>query len=193
MNYYDDLPLFITFSKISSAGNDFIVFDNRDNVLSPDVHKEWFREICQRRLSVGADGVILLQESTVADVQYVHINADGSIATMCGNGSRAVAIFAEKEKIVDKQFSFEICGKIYKANINNDSITTQFITPQQPRFNLGIVTEQHFEEGGFIDTGVPHFVIYVENLNTIDVASCGAHYRNHKAFLHQGQMLILWK
>lgn len=172
----------IHFTKISATGNDFIVIDNRNGKFHPQRDRQFFSRLCQRHVSVGADGVVLLESSEVADVKYVHINADGSIAEMCGNGSRAVVYFAHKHGIASQDLSFEISGNIYQATLNGTYATTDFIPPGKPQFKLSIVDESQIEEGGFIDTGVPHFVLFTANVDDIDVTALGKKYCHHQVF-----------
>ena len=176
----------IAFTKISATGNDFIVFDNRTNDLSAGRHHTWFQQICRRRLSIGADGVILLESSSRADFRYIHINSDGNEAEMCGNGTRAISMFAFKNKIAGQNLKFEINGSVYEASVADTRVTTQFKTPNTPQFNLGILSENNFEEGGFINTGVPHYVLFSRDIDKIDVATQGAFYRHHKVFAPNG-------
>ncbi|MBC7187291.1 MAG: diaminopimelate epimerase, partial [Calditrichaeota bacterium] len=167
----------LRFVKISATGNDFAVFDNRQGYLDPGRHRAWLSWLCQRRIAVGADGVILVQASEAADFAYVHINADGSIAEMCGNGSRAVAFFAHQEGIASSPMRFEIGGRIYTAWVEGRSVTTQFVQPFPPRLELGVASEPFLREGGFVDTGVPHYVLFVESVEGIDVVGLGRTYR----------------
>ncbi|MBN2355237.1 diaminopimelate epimerase, partial [candidate division KSB1 bacterium] len=159
----------INFLKISATGNDFILIDNRDGRLQAVRDAAFFSRICRRRRSVGADGVILLESSKEADFRYVHINADGSIAEMCGNGSRAIVHFAARLGIIDKTARFEINGNIYHAVVDGNRITTEFIPPGPYRLDVDIITEDGYTAGGLIDTGVPHFVIFVEDVQGAEV------------------------
>jgi diaminopimelate epimerase len=170
------------FSKISATGNDFILIDNRNLEWHPLQDRKIFQSICQRRQGVGADGIILLQNSTRSDFEYIHINSDGSIAEMCGNGSRAIAFFAKENGIAGKDLAFDIQGRIYRAHVNGCHVTTEFIPPQPPEFDLNIIDEPDLNEGGFIDTGVPHFVLFVKNIHDIDTSGLGRKYRHHPRF-----------
>ncbi len=172
----------LQFTKISATGNDFILIDNRNLEWHPLQDRKMFRSICQRRQGVGADGVILLQNSTRSDFEYIHINSDGSIAEMCGNGSRAIAYFARENGITGKDLAFDIQGRIYRAHVNGRHVITEFIPPQPPEFDLNIIDEPDMKEGGFIDTGVPHFVLFVEKIHDIDVSGLGKKYRHHTRF-----------
>ena len=87
-----DFP--IAFEKMSGTGNDFVVIDNRDNGIPLESQAEMARKVCRRKFSVGADGLILLKDSEIADFGWDFYNADGSVAEMCGNGARCAARFA---------------------------------------------------------------------------------------------------
>ena len=89
----------IPFTKMSGSGNDFILIDHRDPFLEEDRMKDFARKVCQRRISVGADGLILIERSEKADFKWRFFNADGSEAEMCGNGGRCVARFAHLKGI----------------------------------------------------------------------------------------------
>ncbi len=173
----------VPFLKISATGNDFIVLDNREARWDAVRDAHYFSALCRRRLSVGADGVILLEQSTTADMRYVHINSDGSLAEMCGNGSRAIAWYARQLGLgSNESVTFEIMGKRYSARVNDRHVTTTFIAPGPADLSVPIVAEKNLQAGGAIDTGVPHFVIFVTELCSLDVAGLGAFYRRHPAF-----------
>jgi diaminopimelate epimerase len=127
----------------------------------------------------------LLEKSEKADFRYVHINSDGSIAEMCGNGSRAIAWFAHHLGLFQTNACFEINHKIYHVALNGLEVTTEFVPPGKPILDLDIINEPELEAGGFIDTGVPHLVLYVKDMATIDVDRIGRKYRSH-AFFPQG-------
>jgi diaminopimelate epimerase len=171
-----------SFIKISATGNDFILFDNRNHGLDGHRDARFFSRLCQHHLAIGADGVILLEASDRADFRYVHINSDGSIAEMCGNGSRAIAWFAHQLGIVQEHASFEINGQIYHAIINGLTVTTEFIPAGEPDCSAVLVEESFLQTGGFIDTGVPHFVIFCLDVQQVDVAGLGKKYRHHPRF-----------
>ncbi len=176
----------LRFVKLSATGNDFVVFDNRAGQVDHHRHREWCSWLCHRRLGVGADGVILVQRSSVADFSYVHINPDGSLAEMCGNGSRAVAFFAQAEGIAHSPLRFEICGQIYSARVQGTRVIMTFVPPGPPRLDLGLADEPFLSEGGFIDTGVPHYVLFAEDVQGLDLLALGRKYRHHPAFAPKG-------
>ncbi|MBN1541673.1 diaminopimelate epimerase [candidate division KSB1 bacterium] len=172
----------IDFIKISATGNDFIVIDNRQKLLDSSGDRSWFAEICRRRTSVGADGVILIQPSDRADFEYVHINSDGSLAEMCGNGSRAVAFFAHQIGASGAIPSFEILGTLYRAQVDGRLVTTDFPSPRNLDLEIDVVRESGLVTAGQIDTGVPHLVVFADDLQGLDVQGIGSRYRHHPAF-----------
>ncbi len=84
----------IPFEKMNGTGNDFVVIDNRKQLIPLEEQPEFARKVCRRMFSVGADGLILIEDSETEDFSWNFYNADGSIAEMCGNGSRCAARFA---------------------------------------------------------------------------------------------------
>ncbi len=172
----------LSFVKISATGNDFILIDNRDGQLQAARDGDFFRAICRRRLSVGADGVILLENSERADFRYVHINSDGSIAEMCGNGSRAIVYFAAQLGIIKDRATFEINHEIYHAKLVGNRVTTEFIPPSPADLSLDIFPEMGYRVGGFITVGVPHLVIFTADVARAEVERLGRKYRHHPLF-----------
>lgn len=170
------------FTKIAGIGNDFILFDNRNYTFSGK-EQALFSKLCQRRISVGADGVILLENSHRADFKYRHFNADGSIAEMCGNGARAICYYAVSQKIAPPHCSFEIEGILHEAVVSKNNVRLKLPSPDAIDTKFKIVTEKFLEEGGFVRVGVPHLVIFVTDLASIDVPGIGRYYRHHARFL----------
>ena len=169
------------FAKMSATGNDFILFDNRDNVFNGD-EQLYFRDICRRRFSIGADGVILFERSDSADFNYRHFNSDGLPAKICGNGARAVCRYACMKKVTGTKMTFKAEGILYHGWCSEDEVTIDHPAPMDIRTQVGIVKEKTFEEGGSVVIGVPHLVIFSENIQKIDISKWGAKYRFHPFF-----------
>ena len=173
----------IAFTKMTGTGNDFIVFDNRSRLCSGE-ESTFFHEICQRRTSVGADGILLVEKGDSAPVRMRYFNRDGSEATMCGNGARCAAYFAWKKGMVpDRSFSLEALDGVHRVIVEGERITLEMARPQGFQSKPGILRESELFEGGFIDTGVPHYVIFVQDVEKVDVDQLGSFYRNHDAFV----------
>ena len=178
MNKQEKIP----FTKMMGTGNDFIVFDNRSQIFTGE-ETEFFASICQRRISVGADGVILLEESESAEIKMRYFNSDGHEASMCGNGARCIAFFAWDKGIVDKNdFFLEASDGVHTVKVDRANITLKMGKPTGFQQKLGILRESEFVEGGFINTGVPHYVIFVKNIEKVAVEEIGRFYRNHQIF-----------
>ena len=96
----------ITFFKMSGSGNDFIIVDNREKVVKDNDLLGFISRICRRKMSVGADGFILIEPSDKADFKWRFFNSDGSQAEMCGNGARCAARFAYVNGIAGETLSF---------------------------------------------------------------------------------------
>lgn len=169
------------FAKMSATGNDFILFDNRDQVFKGD-EQPYFRHICQRRFSIGADGVILLEKSETADFKYRHFNSDGFPVKICGNGARAVCRYAILKKITGTNMTFEVEGVPYNGWCSEEEVTIDHPAPTDIRTQIGIVNEKIFKEGGSVRVGVPHLVIFSENIQNIDISKWGQKYRFHPFF-----------
>lgn len=178
----------IKFSKMSGNGNDFIIFDNRTGEYNYLYEKENFIEkICARGLSVGADGVIFIENSNKADFKWQFYNSDGSIAEMCGNGARCTARFAYLEGIAGKNMSFETLAGIIKAEIKDNNEVKTMLTPAHSlELNKNILACGNNYEIHSVNTGVPHAVIICNNLSTIDVYNIGKDIRYNKDFAEKG-------
>jgi diaminopimelate epimerase len=172
----------ITFTKMEGTGNDFIVFDNRYKTFTGK-QVDFFNQICQRRLSVGADGVILIEKGQSHPIRMRYFNRDGYEAEMCGNGARCVAYYVKEKGILNQNaFTLEASDGVHPVQVEGHLVTIQLIQPTGYRTNFGIVKESEFKEGGLINTGVPHYVLFVEDLKQVDVKKIGAYYAHHEAF-----------
>jgi diaminopimelate epimerase len=175
----------LKFTKISATGNDFILFDNRDGKLTGEKH-DFFKGICQRRFSVGADGILLIETSEQFDFSLRYFNSDGNIGEMCGNGARASAYYAFKNNIAPAEMSFDVLGVLYRASVADDWVKLFMPPPVEIKEYPAVLQEDEFEEGGYLNVGVPHYVIFVPDVEKIDVEKIGRKYRHHKYFFPWG-------
>ena len=174
---------------MSGGGNDFVIIDVREKSL--DDIRGFVAKICRRGISVGADGVILVERSSKADYAWHYYNADGGEASMCGNGLRCVARFAYLNKIAPAKHTIETSvGIMYGEVLPNATATAkvQLINPTDLRLHLPIPIDGIIHEGHFVNTGVPHVVYFVEKdaLNTIDLIKLGRATRYHSLFAPAG-------
>jgi diaminopimelate epimerase len=179
------MPKTISFYKISAAGNDFVMIDNRRKILPNDL-SPLAKRLCNRKLSIGADGLIVIEKSKKADFKMRYFNSDGSYASMCGNGGRSIACFANMLGIASKNMSFETDAGIVNAQILKDSIRLELYEPKDVRLDFPLKVGQREFDVSFINTGVPHTVVVVSDIEKIDVESLGQMIRYHKEFAPEG-------
>ncbi len=176
----------IEFFKMSGSGNDFILIDNRDGSLAvPDV-VEFVKAVCQRKVSVGADGLIIIEKSPRADFRWRFFNADGSEVDMCGNGGRCAARFAFLKGIAGKTMSFETGAGLIDAEVRDAVVKLRLTEPHTLKPEQRIVVEGESLVVGSINTGVPHVVHYVADLEGCDVFRMGRAIRYHEAYQPAG-------
>jgi len=172
----------ISFTKMTGTGNDFIVFDNRKAFFSGE-ETDFFARVCRRRVSVGADGVLLVEEGQSAPVRMRYFNSDGREAAMCGNGARCAGFFARAKKCVDADtFLLEASDGVHLLRVNGNEVSLKMRKPEGFRSGYGILRESGFVEGGFVDTGVPHYVIFVQDVDEVAVEKVAPFYRDHRVF-----------
>jgi len=180
-------------------GNDFILIDNRDGKIGDAEEAALARKLCERRFSVGADGLLLLSNSSVANVRMRILNADGSEAEMCGNGIRCFAKYCYENGIVTKtQFTVDTLAGIKQVwlTVNNnrvDAVRVDMGVAEWERSKIPMAgegtclnCELRVEEESYrvtcLSMGNPHCVVLVENVEEIPVDYVGPIIENHEAF-----------
>jgi diaminopimelate epimerase len=176
----------IEFHKMSGSGNDFIIIDNRDLSLNVGDLPSFVRKVCRRKISVGADGLFLIEPSPAADFKWQFFNSDGSVAEMCGNGSRCVARFAYLKGIAGEKMSFETLAGVITAEVNDDNVKVRLTDPSPLKTAEKIVVDGRDCVLDCIDTGVPHAVSFMDSLETCNVVETGRRIRRHDAFQPRG-------
>ncbi|MCX7636127.1 MAG: diaminopimelate epimerase, partial [Syntrophales bacterium] len=136
----------IDFFKMSGSGNDFIVIDNRRRIVEETIGGmsvvDFVRSVCTPRISLGADGLILIQESTTADFSWRFFNADGSEVEMCGNGGRCAARFAHLKGIAPARMSFATLAGIIDAEVKGSVVKLRLTDPADVRLDEEITIEE---------------------------------------------------
>ena len=176
----------IPFWKMSGAGNDFLVIDHRKPLIPKELMAEFARRICRRKFSVGADGLFLIEPSDKVDFKWRFFNADGSEAEMCGNGARCVARFAYMHGIAAARMQFETLAGIIDATVADTQVTIRMTSPHSFRFDRQVEVEGQMLMVHSVDTGVPHAVIFVDDIEAIDVVGLGRQLRHHPVFAPAG-------
>lgn len=176
----------VKFWKMSGSGNDFIIIDNLDLSLNVGDLSEFARRLCRRKISVGADGLLLIEPSEKADFKWRFYNSDGSVAEMCGNAARCVARFAWESGVAGPILSFETLAGVIKAEVQGDIVKARLTDPSALRQGIKIFLTQGDCELDCVNTGVPHAVCFVASVEACDVFTQGREIRNHKTFAPKG-------
>jgi diaminopimelate epimerase len=176
----------IKFYKMSGSGNDFVIIDNRDLSLDVGDISAFVRRVCARKVSVGADGLLLIEPSKTADFKWQFFNSDGSVAEMCGNAARCVAFLAYLKKIAGKNLSFETLAGIIDAEINGNIPKVKLTDPSPVKVGEEIIVDNRKFDAGVVNTGVPHAVIFMDELELFDVFTWGRKIRYHEKFQPKG-------
>lgn len=173
----------IPFTKMQGAGNDFLVILAQKAIDYPKLA----RRICDRGLGVGADGLLVLDKSKKADYRMRIINADGSVAEMCGNGVRCLAAYIVRYlKPVVATFSIETLAGNILAQGRGQTASVKLTNPGQDELDIPLDILGQKIRVNFINTGVPHTVVFVDHLKDIDVVTIGRAIRYHTRFSPQG-------
>lgn len=176
----------LTFFKMSGSGNDFILIDNRNNVVDESGLTSFIRNVCRRKMSAGADGLILIENSDSADFKWRYFNSDGGRAEMCGNGARCAAKFAYLNKIAGSDMSFMTDAGIVHAQVRGDKVKVNMVDPSDFKQDYTIKLKDGFLTVSSINTGVPHVVVTMDSIDDVDVVGMGREVRRHKAFAPAG-------
>lgn len=180
----------IKFFKMNGSGNDFVLIDNRESLINPDDANlsKISRFLCNRNISIGADGVLYLEESKELDFIMRLFQPDGSEAEMCGNGARCIAKFAVLNGIVrEKKMKFGTKSGEISAEIIGDEVKVALPQPRDLRLNLAVsVGNGHKVVGDFLNTGVPHYTVFCRDFKEYDIAEIGRKIRCDKIFAPAG-------
>jgi diaminopimelate epimerase len=158
----------VKFSKYQGAGNDFIIIDNRIESFPKELLL--IKKLCDRHFGIGADGLMLLESHDTADFYMRYFNSDGNESTMCGNGGRCITYFAQKTGIIESSAHFLGIDGEHMSLIEENGLV-----------NLKMQDVDTVEVGNgyyFINTGSPHYVSFVDDVNLIDVNLSGNTIRN---------------
>ncbi len=156
------------FYKYQGTGNDFVIIDNREESF-PKENTDLVAKICDRRFGIGADGLILLENHPLADFTMVYYNSDGNLSSMCGNGGRCICHFAKFLGIISEKTSFEAVDGMHEATVKNDWVSLKMNDVEEINVSNDYV---------FLNTGSPHHVEMVSELQDYNVFKDGRNIRN---------------
>ena len=199
------------FTKMCASGNDFIVVDNRSGSY-PD-GAALAQRLCRRSYSIGADGLLFLENGKSGKLKMRIFNPDGSEAEMCGNGARCIAAFCYREKIANRKVHFETLAGLIEAEVvepesrrgsihrtrttgvinvaptqgeSSYAVNLKMGNPSGIELSFDMIIDGEKYMMSFINTGVPHTVLIMESIKNVDVKSLGRKIRCHEKFQPEG-------
>jgi len=176
----------ISFFKMSGSGNDFIIIDNRAGRVSETGLTRMISNVCRRKMSVGADGFILIEPSVNVDFKWRFYNSDGSVAEMCGNGARCAARFAWLNGIAGRGMAFETDAGVISAQVTNDRVKIRMTDPLDLKIDYPVALKNGPMTLSSVNTGVPHAVVLIEDADRAPVTEVGSEIRYHRDFAPAG-------
>ncbi|NQT23697.1 MAG: diaminopimelate epimerase [Candidatus Omnitrophica bacterium] len=181
----------IKFAKVVGSGNDFIIIDNRGDRLKKSIpnFSRFAKTICERKNSIGSDGLLVLEDSKTADLKMRIFNPDGSEVTMCGNGARCSALYAFKNEWCSENITMETGAGIIKAQVSSKDVRLAMTNPKDIKLDKDLGLGNTIFKTHFIDTGVPHVVHFLNDdtdIKDYPVKETGKKVRYHKTFEPEG-------
>jgi diaminopimelate epimerase len=155
----------LEFYKYQGTGNDFVMIDNRSNTFPKD-NTQLVAHLCDRRFGIGADGLILLDTDATTDFRMVYYNSDGNLSSMCGNGGRCLVAFAKKLNVIQNETTFMATDGLHHATVGADGIVSLQM--------IDVAEIKNTQDYSFLNTGSPHHVQIVEDLQHFNVKENGA-------------------
>jgi diaminopimelate epimerase len=168
--------MIIEFYKYQGTGNDFIMIDDREKEFDL-TDNDLIAALCERRMGIGADGLILLREHDTLDFEMIYFNADGKQSSMCGNGGRCIIAFAQMLEMTESETTFMAIDGEHKGRLMEDGIYLQM---QDVKEIEGV------GDGLVLNTGSPHYIEMVDELDYIDIEKEGRKIRNSAPFKKDG-------
>ncbi|MBQ8041158.1 MAG: diaminopimelate epimerase [Lachnospiraceae bacterium] len=188
------------FAKMQGCGNDYVYINGFEEKIDPDKKPELVRKLSERHFGIGSDGVIFINPSDIADFEMEMYNADGSRSEMCGNGIRCVAKYVYDKKMIDKEkFNIESFRKIkyitiieenkkaklIKVGMGNPELSTEKIPAIYDSDTIiakPIEIDSEMWEGTCVSMGNPHVVLFVDDVQGMDLETIGPKFENHPMF-----------
>jgi len=171
----------LRFARMHGCGNDFIVIDDRANKWRPR-RDALARALCDRRKGLGGDGLLLIGSDTEVDFAMTYTNATGVDGEMCGNGARCLVKRAHDLGIIGESATFRTDAGLMQASLQDDNIRLAMTTPSLAELHLTLEADGRTWHGHGINTGVPHLVIFTDDVAAIDVQRFGPPLRHHPHF-----------
>ncbi len=166
----------IHFSKYQGTGNDFILIDNRNKMIKKH-NVDLVKKLCDRKFGIGADGLMLLENKADYDFEMVYYNSDGNESSMCGNGGRCIVAFAHQLGLIKDKARFWAIDGEHEASIFKDE-KKMVVCLKMIDVNEVEIGQDYF----YLNTGSPHYVKFIKNINTVDVCGEGKNIRYNERF-----------
>ena len=166
----------IKFQKYQGTGNDFIIINN-ELLNFPQKNHELISRLCDRKLGIGSDGLILITPSESLDYEMVYFNSDGNLGSMCGNGARCSVKFAQNNNLIKNQAIFNAFDGNHSATIIDNHV---FLSMKD------VMDIKPFRKDVILNTGSPHYIQIIEELDSFDVFKQGKKIRNSSEFKKEG-------
>ncbi|MEM8527850.1 MAG: diaminopimelate epimerase [Bacteroidota bacterium] len=167
----------IPFQKYHGTGNDFIMIDQREQQHLTRDDQAIIEQLCTRHFGIGADGLILLQNHAALDFEMIYFNSDGRESSMCGNGGRCIVAFAHQLGVFEKECKFWAIDGLHEAIVKDDWVELKMSDVEKVE-----TYDTHY----FLDTGSPHHVAFVEEINQTNVVEQGSQIRYSKTYQPAG-------
>ena len=151
--------MLIEFSKYQGTGNDFVIINNTTNFF-PKTDSKLINFLCDRKIGIGADGLILIEKSESSDYEMIYFNADGNLGSMCGNGARCSIHFSMLNKIIENSTSFLAFDGLHTGSLTGNVVNVSM---------SDVLSYDEFNDFIFVDTGSPHLVKCVDDVDQIDI------------------------
>jgi diaminopimelate epimerase len=175
--------MILNFSKYHGTGNDFIMIDNRNSVIrNAELNADLIAQLCHRHFGISGDGLILINNSPTSDFEMVYFNSDGKQGSMCGNGGRCAVAFTDSLGLIKEKTIFTAIDGIHEATIiaKENGITRVKLKMQDVK-NI-----ERIDDAFIINTGSPHYISFMEDVEKLDVFNEGRKIRYNSTFMDHG-------
>jgi diaminopimelate epimerase len=179
-----------SFVKYVACGNDFILFDNRLGTF-PCTQPALIQRLCNRQWGIGADGILLREDSTKADFRMRIFNSNGSEAEMCGNGLRCFIKWLACTGFQGEIFRIEVMDRILTATYSEDTVSIEMGPPVNVQWNISVPYKNRLLLVHYLDTGVPHAVIFMKNIDEVNLEELGTFIRHYPLWMPKGTNLTI--
>jgi len=175
----------IKFTKMQASGNDFIVLENLDKKMNTSLLKDLAVKLCKRKFGIGADGMLVWEKFKGFDGSMRVFNPDGSEPEMCGNGARCFALYLNK-KLRKNRLIIKTKGAVVFCNVKDNLVSIKMPDVKEIKSNIKLSSNSKKFLGNFLNTGVPHVVIFSKNVKKLNIQKYAPPIRFNTRLFPQG-------